>query len=86
MISPTAAPAELVQPAPVPVPLLAAGVAPRSSGSANHVSGAVEGALTNYQDLNACAWFVGGGWDVRNGRRMAPRGLSGMEDTSERRR
>lgn len=74
------------QPAPVPVPLLAAGVAPRSSGSANHVSGSVTGALTDYSDLNACAWFIGGGRDLRNRRGLGARGLSGLEDCRHARR
>jgi len=73
-----------LMPAPVPAPLLAAGVAPRSSGSANHITGSVTGALTDYSDLNACAWFKGGGWDLRNGRTMRRRGLSGAEDSNER--
>lgn len=72
--------------APAPAPLLAAGVAPRSSGSANHLTGSVTGVLTDYGDLNACAWFMGGGWDLRGGRRLRPRGLSGAEDREERRR
>lgn len=77
-------------PAPVlagrPVPLLAAGVTPRASRSFCHVAGSVEGSRTAYADLNACAWFQGGGWDLRGGRRLRPRGLSGTEDREERRR
>lgn len=73
------------QPAPVPVPVLAAGVAPRSSGSANHVAGSVEGALTDYSDLNACAWFIGGGWELRGPRTAFGRaGMKGVEDAKQR--
>ncbi|MBX8464228.1 hypothetical protein [Deinococcus sp. RIT780] len=72
--------------APAPVPVLAAGVTPRASRAFNHVAGSVEGTRTAYADLNACAWFTGGGWDLRGGRRLRPRGLSGTEDREERRR
>ncbi|MVN89362.1 hypothetical protein GO986_21745 [Deinococcus sp. HMF7620] len=71
---------------PVPVPVLAAGVAPRAAKSFCHVAGAIDGARTNYADMNALAWFTGGGWDLRNGRRMRPRGLSGGGDTDEAQR
>lgn len=82
-VVPVAAP---VWPAALPAPLLAAGVAPRASRSVNHVSGAVEGTLTDYSDLNACAWFQGGGRDLRNRRGLGARGLSGLEDCRHARR
>lgn len=85
MLPPGAAAAPLLLPAPLPVPVLAAPVTPRGSKSWNHVSGAVSG-LTAYADLNACAWYVGGGWDLRNRRTMGARGLSGLEDCRNVRR
>ena len=83
MYPPAARPAPLLLPAALPVPVLAAPVTPRASKSFNHLAGAVSG-QTNYQDLNACAWYQSGGWDLRNGRKLRPRGLSGGEDSSER--
>ena len=74
-----------VQPAALLVPVLSAPVTPRAVKSLRHVAGAVLGGLTDYQDVNACAWYVGGGWELRNGRKMRPRGLSGIEDSDERR-
>lgn len=75
--------APLVQPAPAPVPLLAGGVQPRASSSHNHVTGSVDGTKTNYSDLHAFAWFAGGGWDLRNQRRLGRRGLADRGDTDE---
>lgn len=74
----------VVPPTPALVPVLVAPVTPRGSRSWNHVAGTVTG-TANYADLNACAWYEGGGWDLRNGRKMRPRGLSGGEDSNERR-
>lgn len=77
----TAAP--LAVPAPAPVPLLSGGVQPRASTSSNHLAGEVTGSRALYADLNACAWFQGGGWDLRNHRKLRRRGLSGVGDTDE---
>lgn len=69
----------------VPVPVLAAGVAPRASQSSHHVAGSVEGSRTAYADLNACAWFVGGGMELRGPRTAFGRaGLRGVEDVKQR--
>lgn len=83
MMPPRVVLAAPVAPAALPVPVLAAPVTPRASRSFNHVAGRVSG-QTDYQDLNAFAWYAGGGWDLRNGRKMRPRGLSGREDINER--
>jgi hypothetical protein len=73
----------LLLPAPAPTPPLSAGVQPRATSSANHISGAVVGTLATYADLNAFTWFTGlTGWNTRNGRRLAGRGLNGAEDST----
>lgn len=88
MIPPAVRPAALRLPAQVPVPVLTGSVQPRSSKTFSHVAGAVKGAVIDYQDLNACAWFLGGGWELRNGSRLRRqrRGLSGGEDSADVRR
>lgn len=74
-----------VQPVPAPIPALLAGVQPRASRSFNHVSGVVVGSTATLADLNACAWFQGGGRELRGPRRsFGVLGLKGMEDAKLR--
>lgn len=85
MLPPASVAAPLLLPAPVLVPVLAAGVAPRASRSFNHVAGAVLGGRTVYADLNAAAWYSGGGMDLRGPRVAFGRpGLRGVEDVKQR--
>lgn len=85
MLPPTAAAAPLLLPAALPVPVLAAPVTPRASKSLRHVAGAVLGSVTAYDDLNACAWFIGGGWELRGPRTAFGRpGMKGVEDGKQR--
>lgn len=74
-----------IDPAPVAVPVLAAGVAPRARQSQNHVAGEVTGTATKYGDLHAFAWFVGGGRELRGPRRAFDvSGMRGAEDGKQR--
>ncbi|GEM45299.1 hypothetical protein [Deinococcus cellulosilyticus] len=73
-------PAPKILPAAVPTVRLDVVVSPAAGKSFNHVSGEVTGTVATYQDINACTWYVRGGWEYRNGRKMSRRGLSGGED------
>lgn len=83
MLPPPVQPQPLQRPVAAPMPLLSGGVHPRAATSANHITGEVDGTRVLYGDLSAFAWFAGGGWDYRNGRRLRRRGLSGGGDTDE---
>lgn len=85
MIAPALTARPLLLPPAAPVPLLAAGVAPRAFKSAHHVAGSVAGSTTAYSDLNACAWYAGGGMELRGPRTAFGRaGLRGVEDGKQR--
>lgn len=60
-------------------------VAPRARSCAAHIAGTVAGARLAYPDLNAFAWWQGGGHETRGPRVMfGRRGLSGGEDNGKR--
>lgn len=69
--------------APLPTPQAQGGVAPAAGRFWNHVAGVVRGARLTYADLNACAWYAAGGWDLRNHRKLRRRGLCGVGDTDD---
>lgn len=85
MIPPAARLAALVRPVAAPVPLLSGSVQPRASKSFRHIAGMVSGARVLYADLHACAWFQGGGRELRGPRTaFGRRGLRGAEDHDKR--
>ncbi|THF88457.1 hypothetical protein E7T09_04430 [Deinococcus sp. KSM4-11] len=71
-------------PAPHLTPDFTATVSPGARRSFSHVAGEVKANQVRHADLNAFAWFTpGGGWDLRNHRKLRRRGLSGTGDTDD---
>ncbi len=84
---PVLTPRTMVSPQPVPVPLPGASVSPAARRSNRHVAGAVVGGRVEYRDLNAFAWYLGGGFLTLNrGRRRIGRTFRGAEDGRRERR
>ncbi|MFD3005141.1 hypothetical protein [Thermus tengchongensis] len=75
----------LVVPSPVGVPEPPLGVFPSGRESHHHVAGEVRGARAVYGDLNAFAWYYGGGYLTLNrGRKRIARTARGGEDAKRR--
>lgn len=84
---PTVRTRSFAQPAPEGIPEIGAVIIPAAKRGAAHVAGEARGARLTYADLNAFAWWYGGGWlTVNRGRRGLARAHRGAEDTSQIRR
>ena len=76
-----------VTPRSAPIPLTEAAIAPSPRKSFAHLSGQATGGKLIYADLNALAWWYGGGWlTVNRGRRGLARAHRGAEDITQVRR
>jgi len=76
-----------VAPTALTIPKAAASVQPLAQHDARHIAGGVRGRLLTYADLNAFAWWYGGGWLTLNrGKKRLRRVHRGAEDVSRVRR
>ena len=77
----------LLLPEPLGIATVEARVYPAARKSHAHVSGAVNGYLLVYPDLNAFVWWYGGGWlTVNRGKKGLRRIHRGAEDVTRVRR
>ena len=76
-----------VIPEPVPIPLSEAAITPSAQKHFARLYGRATGSRLIYADLNAFAWWYGGGWlTVNRGRRGLARAHRGAEDVTQIRR
>ncbi len=77
----------IITPNPALIPDLAVSITPSARKSFAHLYGEVKGGRLSYADLNAFAWWYGGGWlTVNRGRRGLARAHRGAEDVTRVRR
>ena len=76
-----------VLPDQAPITPLEGSIVPMARKSFHHVAGEAKGGRLTYVDLNAFAWWYGGGWlTVNRGRRGLARAHRGAEDITQVRR
>ena len=78
---PNITPRTLILPAAVEIPEISASISPAAMKGFRHLPGStVKGSILTYGDINAYAWYLGGGWYTANSRRGNRRGARGIED------
>jgi len=76
-----------VSPQSAPLPVIEATIVPLARKGFAHISGEARGSRLTYEDLNAFAWWYGGGWLTLNrGKKGLRRVHRGAEDVSRVRR
>ncbi len=86
-MTPTVRARPFALPAPEGIPGIGAAITPAAKRGAAHVAGEAKGGRLIYVDLNAFAWWYGGGWLTLNrGRRGLARAHRGAEDATQIRR
>ena len=84
---PTLKPRPHVFPPSVPAPPTVTAIYPQAQRDGRHVAGQAKGGLLTYADLNAFAWWYGGGWLTLNrGKKGLRRVHRGSEDVTQIRR
>ncbi len=76
-----------LNPGPAPLTKAVAAIYPQAQRDGRHVAGQAKGGLLTYTDLNAFAWWYGGGWLTLNrGKKGLRRVHRGSEDVTQIRR